>query len=196
MPKLPSLIEHLPSRLQSVDVGMPVTGADLRPAGVLVLLFPRDADIRFFLTARPETLTHHAGQISLPGGRMEVRDLNLWETACRETREELGVRTGRLVPLGSLDAIPVSVSNYLVWPFVAWSPVVPRIDPDPNEVAAAVEVSLTSLLDQRVARHEEWGLQGVMRSVTVYRFGDVIVWGVTARVLGDLAARLGRIPKR
>jgi 8-oxo-dGTP pyrophosphatase MutT (NUDIX family) len=190
MPTLPSLIEHLPSRLLPVDVGVPVTGTDLRPAGVMVLLFPRESDVRFFLTARPETLTHHAGQISLPGGRMEDRDASLWETACRETREELGVRTGRLVPLGSLDAIPVSISNYLVWPFVAWSPVVPRIDPDPNEVAAAVEISLSSLLDPRATRDEEWELGGAMRRVTVYRFGDLIVWGVTARVLGDLAARM------
>ena len=81
---------------------------------------------------------------------MESSDVSLWETAKRETREELGVRTGRLVPLGRLDPTSVTVSGYVVWPFVAWNPVAPRMTPDPGEVAAVLEISLTSLLNPEV----------------------------------------------
>jgi 8-oxo-dGTP pyrophosphatase MutT (NUDIX family) len=157
---------------------------------VLVLLFPRNSDVRFLLTTRPDTLARHAGQISLPGGRMESHDCTLWDTARREAREELGIRTGRLVQLGRLDPVPVVVSNHLIWPFVAWNPIAPRIDPDPREVAAVVEVSLASLLDPAAVQDEEWEYRGASWQVTLYRFGDVAVWGATARVLADLASRL------
>jgi 8-oxo-dGTP pyrophosphatase MutT (NUDIX family) len=195
MAKLPEILRTLPERLHPgpAPVTSPVTHrrSGPHPAGVLVLLFPRDSDVRFLLTTRPDTLARHAGQISLPGGRWEAADPSLWDTARRETREELGIRTGRLVPLGSLDPVPVAVSNYLIWPFVAWNPVAPRIIPDPREVAAVVEVSLTSLVDPGSVQDEEWELRGARWRVTLYRFGDVAVWGATARVLGDLAARLG-----
>jgi 8-oxo-dGTP pyrophosphatase MutT (NUDIX family) len=121
---------------------------------------------------------------------MEDGDSSLWYTARREAEEELGIRTGRLVPLGRLDPTPVSVSNYLIWPFVAWSPVAPRIVPDPHEVAAVLEVSLALLLSPDAIRDEQWELRGARCQVTLYRFGDVAVWGATARVLSDLAAHL------
>jgi 8-oxo-dGTP pyrophosphatase MutT (NUDIX family) len=194
MVRLPPVLQPLPSRLVQgfPAIETPVTHRSfgMHPAGVLVLLFPREAEVRFLLTTRPDTLARHAGQISLPGGRREDHDGSLWDTACRETREELGIRTGRLVPLGRLDPVPVEVTGYLIWPFVAWSPIAPRITPDPREVAAVVEVSLASLLDPATVQDEEWEFRGASWRVTLYRFGDVAVWGATARVLADLASRL------
>lgn len=169
------------------ETGLPA----LRHAAVLILLFPRDADVRFLLTARPETLLRHPGQVSLPGGAAESADADLWHTAVRETQEELGIRTGRLRPLGRLDPVPVLVSNYLVTPFVGWNPIPPALKPDPSEVAEVVEVSLGAILDADRVFEETWELRGRSWQVTFYRFGSHVVWGATARILGDLARRLG-----
>src|SRR5438270_12158952 len=91
-----------------------------RHAAVLALLFSRNEHISLLLTERPFNLSRHAGQISLPGGAVEAHDADLWQTALRETREELGIRTGRIQPLGRLSTIYVVASDYLVSPFVAW----------------------------------------------------------------------------
>ena len=40
---------------------------------------------------RRDNLRKHAGQIAFPGGRKEKEDLNLEETAKRETEEEINV---------------------------------------------------------------------------------------------------------
>lgn len=165
---------------------------DPRSASVLVLLFPRRADISFLLTARPDTLSRHPGQISLPGGAVEPGDASLWETALRETREELGIRTGRVQPLGRLDTVTLAASNYLINPFVGWNPAPPRLTPDPTEVAEVIEVPLRALLDPSTLCEETWELHGAHWCVSYYQLQEKRVWGATARVLGDLAARLGQ----
>jgi 8-oxo-dGTP pyrophosphatase MutT (NUDIX family) len=154
------------------------------------LLFPSQGEVRFLLTARPEDLARHPGQVSLPGGAAEPQDRDLWQTVLRETWEELGVRTGRLRPLGRLDPVPVLASNYLIVPFVAWSPTRPRLSPDPREVAEVIEVPLDALLDPSLIEEETWELRVSSWRVTFFRFGEHVVWGATARILSDLAGRL------
>ena len=70
-----------------------------RLGGVLMLLFCRDDELHLVLTRRREDLPSHAGQISFPGGRNEVRE-TLLETALRETHEEVGVQPQTLRVLG------------------------------------------------------------------------------------------------
>ena len=41
----------------------------------------------------------HSGQISFPGGKPESNDKNLWQTALRECKEELGVLPKQTKPL-------------------------------------------------------------------------------------------------
>jgi 8-oxo-dGTP pyrophosphatase MutT (NUDIX family) len=157
---------------------------------VLVLLFPRGSEVTFILTARPNTLAHHAGQISLPGGVAEPGDVDLWHTALRETQEELGIRTGRVRPLGQLDSVSLTVSNYVIAPFVGWNPLPPVLRPDPGEVAECIEVPLSRLFDPLAVQEEKWELRGDVWYVCFFRLDDRIVWGATARILADLASRL------
>lgn len=180
--------------VETVQAAPVAPGVEPRPAAVLALAFPSGDDVSILLTARPDTLARHAGQVSLPGGAWEPVDASLWQTALRETREELGIKTGRIRPLGQLHAISVSVSNYHVVPYVGWSPVAPTLHPDPVEVASVIEVPLRALLDPSSVLEERWEFRGKPWEVTLYRFGDVVVWGATARILGDLASRLDQRP--
>ncbi|MBP7601647.1 MAG: CoA pyrophosphatase, partial [Thermoflexales bacterium] len=77
-----------------------ISGAHL--GGVLVLLYPVDGLAQVVLTRRTETLGKHRGQISFPGGRMDPGDLDLIQTALRETREELGIDVSGADVLGTL----------------------------------------------------------------------------------------------
>lgn len=167
-------------------------GEGRRVAAVLILLYPRQGEVFFLLTRRPDTLTRHAGQISLPGGAAEPQDTSPWETALRETREELGIRTGRIRPLGRLPETWVQASQYLVVPFVGWSPVAPLVRPDAREVAEVIEAPLEALLDEATVEEEVWQFRGSHWHVTYYRLGGQQVWGATGRILSDFASRLRR----
>ncbi|HEX6510564.1 MAG TPA: CoA pyrophosphatase [Chloroflexota bacterium] len=193
--RLPSILSDLRQSLAPVDPRSGFSADEssaLRRAAVLVLMYPRADDVTFVLTARPETLSRHPGQISLPGGVAEPEDVSLWDTAVRETREELGVRPGRIVPLGRLDDVALRVSEHVIAPFVGWNPVAPSFRPDHREVAAVLQVPLRLLLDPASIDEELWHFRDREWRVAFYRFGDHVVWGATALILHDLHARLQR----
>jgi hypothetical protein len=108
----------------------------------------------------------------------------------RETREELGLMPGRVVPLGRLDDVDVRVSDSVITPFVGWNPVPPRFTPDHNEVAEVLEVPLESLLHPDAVEEETWDLRGGRWKVSFYRLSDHAVWGITGLILSDLHRRL------
>ena len=62
-----------------------------RQGAVLILFYPGAEGATILLTRRSDKLSHHKGQISLPGGAREAADASLWETALREAHEETGV---------------------------------------------------------------------------------------------------------
>ena len=52
-----------------------------RLAAVLVLLFERAGELRVLLTTRDKSLRAHPGQVALPGGKVDVTDADVLETA-------------------------------------------------------------------------------------------------------------------
>ena len=65
--------------------------AELVPAAVLVPIVERSDGMTVLLTQRTDHLTAHAGQISFPGGRVELEDVSIEAAALRETEEEVGL---------------------------------------------------------------------------------------------------------
>jgi 8-oxo-dGTP pyrophosphatase MutT (NUDIX family) len=128
-----------------------------------------------------------SGHVACPGGRMEPGDVDLEQTAIRETWEETGVdlaRNGRM--LGTLDDIsprsPV-LPKIIVRPFVAV--VKPEVEiVQSSEVAEAFWVPIAALRERAA-----WGTGLVPirgegeRSVAMFRHGVYTVWGLTERVL-------------
>ena len=161
----------------------------LRPAAVLVPLFLRDDEPWVLLTRRTDHLPKHAGEISFPGGGAEAEDRDLWQTALRETEEEMGIIAADVTCLGQLDDI-VSVHGYLVTPYVGSfaDPYPYRIDP--GEIAAVIELPLRRLRDPEIYHQEDWQHQGRTVPVDFYRIGGNQIWGMTAAILKQLLSRL------
>lgn len=159
-------------------------------AAVLVLLYPVKDQICFVLIRRPDYLRRHAGQIALPGGSAEPDDADYWETALRETREELGVGLRDARPLGRLPVVQARVSGFLIVPCVAWVSGRPRFRPDEVEVAETIQVTLGELLDPAALVDEVWDYREQRWNVRFYRLSGRVVWGITARILGSLVFTL------
>ena len=91
----------------------------LKHSSVLLLLYPDNDELNVCLIKRPAHMKHHAGQIALPGGRIEKGETAL-ETALRETWEEIGILPQQIEILGTLSELYVQVSRFQIHPFVAW----------------------------------------------------------------------------
>ncbi len=141
-----------------------------------------------FTERRPD-LSSHAGEISFPGGRRDGGE-PLLETALREAEEEIGLSRDKVEVAGALPPIGTFVTNYKVHPFVGLIEVGLRFQPNPSEV----ESVLVASLDDLIAGYEKRRLvrRGVPIKTDTYLVSDKLIWGATARILGDLLEHLGR----
>lgn len=182
-----------PMRPETRQLQPPVSG-DARQAAVLLLLWPRDNELRFVLTQRASQLRGHSGQVSLPGGRRDPDDADHAATALREAEEELGVPASDVRVLGRLDSIYIPPSNYLVHPVVGALDRPPRFRPRAAEVAEVLQVSLAQLLDPQRKRVSLRRVNGRALRIPWYAFGRQMVWGATAMLLSEFEGRLRALP--
>lgn len=175
------------NREELIDLLQP--GVEVRPAAVLVPLLHRPHGTQVLLTRRTESLRHHGGQISFPGGCIESSDAGPLAAALREAQEEIGLDPMAVTPLGFLDPF-FTISAFHVFPLVA------SVDPDaplqlePGEVAEAFEVPLDFLLDPANLQHGQMSVRGRMRSWVEFNFGPHRIWGATAAMLVNLRQRM------
>jgi 8-oxo-dGTP pyrophosphatase MutT (NUDIX family) len=157
-----------------------------KQAAVLVPLFEADG-LHAVFTRRRHDLRRHAGEISFPGGRRDPGE-TLVETALREAHEEVGLPPDAVEVVGALPPTPTFVTNYAIYPFVGvieagfeW--IVQR-----SEVDEVLELRLDDLQagygERRLVR------RGIPFRTPTYEVGGHVVWGATARILGDLLNRV------
>jgi 8-oxo-dGTP pyrophosphatase MutT (NUDIX family) len=157
-----------------------------RPAAVMILLYPSEQGWCLPLTVRPATLTAHAGQISLPGGLVEL-DETSQQAALRELHEELGIENRDIRVLGSLPEFYVFISDFLVTPWVAVAAARPTILPNPDEVAEVLELPLSRLLDPTSAGSTlRIGHGGIQFRSPHFSLGQHEIWGATSMILATL----------
>jgi 8-oxo-dGTP pyrophosphatase MutT (NUDIX family) len=162
-----------------------------REAAVLVLVYPRDGRPTFVLTRRTETVDHHRGQVSLPGGAVDPGE-DPETCALRECDEELGVAPDGLETLGRLTPLHIPVSGFVVTPVVAATPEAPSFRPRPEEVAAVHEIALADLIDPARERRDRVRDEpgGFFKDVPWLELDGQKVWGATAMMLAELRALL------
>jgi 8-oxo-dGTP pyrophosphatase MutT (NUDIX family) len=156
--------------------------ASLRPAAVLLPLLVRDTEEYVLFTRRTEHLPHHAGEISFPGGARHDDDRDLAATALRETEEELGVPAASIRLHGRLDDF-WSIHGYHVVPFVGTLPCPFTYQVADFEIAELIEAPLDHFRTAGVHHVEDWSHQGRVHPVDFYRYGEHVIWGLTAAIL-------------
>ena len=187
---LPGNEAHLTTRIKTKsEVTFSNTEETAIPAAVLILLFPFEDEIQFFLTKRTEDVEHHKGQISLPGGIRE-NDESLNETALRETKEEVGIDSTKIIISGSLTPFFIPVTGYIVHPFIGWCKEKPSTKIHDVEVNQLFSVSITELMDEKILQTEQWNIRGYDAIVPYYNFGKCKVWGATAAILSEFKSIL------
>jgi 8-oxo-dGTP pyrophosphatase MutT (NUDIX family) len=154
----------------------------LRPAAVLLPLLLRDGEECVLFTRRTEHLPHHGGEISFPGGARHADDSDLATTALRETEEEIGIPAAQISLHGRLDDF-WSIHGYHVVPFVGTIPYPFQYRIADHEITELIEAPLDHFRSPGVHHVEDWAHRGRVHPVDFYRYGDHVVWGLTAAIL-------------
>jgi 8-oxo-dGTP pyrophosphatase MutT (NUDIX family) len=157
------------------------------PAAVALLLYEDGGEYHVVLTARTAHVEHHKNEVSFPGGARDPGDADALATALRETDEEIGVRPADVEVLGALDDM-VTITRFRVTPFVGVIPFPYDFRPNHHEVAEILQVPLSHLLDAANSFEEEREREGKSVRMRSFRYGDYVVWGATARMLGQFLA--------
>lgn len=172
--------------------GAPFTRAvpsDARQAAALILLYPDADHYSLPLTVRRADLPDHAGQVSLPGGRIDPGE-TAEAAALREATEEIGVPASDVRILGALTPLYVRVSRFVITPFVGVATARPEFQIAEREVAELLEVPLHALNDRTTIG---WGHRTREGYLIDYPYFDVDghqVWGATGMILAEFVALL------
>ena len=159
--------------------------AEFSRAAVLVPIVERPEGLTILLTQRASHLKHHPGQVSFPGGRVEANDAGPWDTALRETEEEIGLGREHVSLAGYL-ADHFVISGYLVTPAVAFVRTGFELKLDLTEVDDVFEVPLDFVLDpaNHVPRERHFGGHTFRAYDIPYQGRNI--WGATAGMLMTL----------
>lgn len=158
-----------------------------RRAGVLVPLLPEGGECTVVMIKRTDTVQHHKGQISFPGGGVEQEDHTPRETALREAEEEIGLRRQDVEILGRLDDAVTLTSNYIVHPYVGLVPADYAFAINRSEVKKVIRVPLQVFHPENAAaRRSEVRYRGASYPTEGYAFDGEVIWGATARIMQNL----------
>ena len=160
-------------------------------AAVLLALYGWPEEPGLIFTERRADLRRHAGEISFPGGRRDEIDADLSDDGAARgaggDRPRAGAgRAGRGAAAGldlrhRLPRPPLRRPHRRTRP--SWT-----CEPNPTEVETVLTFSLEVLREsyemRRLVR------RGVPIHTPTYEVEGQLIWGATARILGDLLERL------
>lgn len=166
-----------------------------KKAAVLAAFYPGPAqETHLLFIKRQGGSGIHAKQIAFPGGKAEVFDKDLLDTAIREAQEEVGIVPANLSKPKALTPVYIPPSNFLVQPYMAlydkWQDFVPQL----SEVHSLLEIPLHEVVSENntsVSRLSTSYATDI--EVPSFVFRNEIVWGATAMMLNEIRSLLKEV---
>lgn len=150
-------------------------------AAVMIIIYGSEPFI--IMTERPKTMNYHAGEISFPGGRWHIKDVDLLDTAIRETQEEIGVKITRNEVIGQLKPVTTLNSGFTIYPFIAIQNEIPQLTTN-SEIESILKIPLVPLL-QTIGVDNDPNHKSIQEMYT-FTFQNRLIWGASARMLKQL----------
>jgi len=172
------------------------TPKDVRLACVLCLLYPKNGKLHLPLIERVIAKNDkHSGQMSFPGGKLELTDVTKQAGALREANEEIGIISDDVKIIGELTPLYVPASNFQVFPFVGYLDYEPTFVPQETEVAEVVEVSLEKLITPQTLKYKSMQYTELytVKDVPYFDVNNKTVWGATGMMLSEFVEVINQI---
>lgn len=159
-----------------------------RESAVLILLLEENQELNVVLIMRTNDGGAHSGQIAFPGGKKEPEDISYIATALREAQEEIDLNDEEVHIIGSISPLYIPVSNFVVYPIIAYSDKDILLTKSDTEVAEILTIPLKSLFDakQDTIINIHTPVEGKIEIAAYIINESVIVWGATAMILSEL----------
>jgi 8-oxo-dGTP pyrophosphatase MutT (NUDIX family) len=185
---------YQPGKVASIDVdpGM-VAPESLKCAAVLIPLVWQADEWHLVFTRRTDTVEHHKGQVSFPGGGCEMGESTPEATALREAWEEIGLNPESVRLLGRMNAV-ITITRFLVTPVVGIIPWPYQVLLEPSEVVRLFTIPLLWLSDRANWTEQSHAVAGLIGPIPVIRYNPYdgeILWGITARIMQNFLSVLG-----
>ncbi len=182
--KLPDIIrDTLDSREPKIIHDVP---PNYKHAGVLIPLMKENGVHKVLFTKRTDTVEHHKGQISFPGGAKDFQDRTLEETALRESYEEIGLLGEDVEILGRIDDILTLQSSFVVRPFIGLIPSPYDFCINELEVVRLIKIPWNTLIRNNLKKNTYAVDSGARTYKTpVYEYNGDVIWGATALIMDN-----------
>jgi 8-oxo-dGTP pyrophosphatase MutT (NUDIX family) len=166
-----------------------IVPAGAKRAAVLAILFWENDQLKILYIKRTvHRDDKHSGQISFPGGKWEPEDLHFKDTAVREANEEVGGPISKSDLVGALTPLYIPVSNYLVYPFVAYLESAPTFSKQDDEIAALISFPVADLLHLEIFKKDLDVRKRNLVDVPYFDLDGKVLWGATAMMTNELRA--------
>jgi 8-oxo-dGTP pyrophosphatase MutT (NUDIX family) len=158
---------------------------NLKDSSVLVPLIFINDEVHILFTIRSRFVFHHKNQICFPGGKKEKYDSDLWQTALRETKEEIGIPNQEISNLGQLPC-ELTPSQYRIHPFIAHVQSLDSIQYHDKEVSSHFTAPLDYFKNPNHIYFKEKFLFDQKIKIPYFTFQNHIIWGAMGRILLNL----------
>ena len=176
------MIDSIKQKLELINLIEPTK---YKKAGVLILL-KKDIgsnEFQILFTKRSSKLSTHSGEVSFPGGMWEEKDTSLFDTAMRESNEEIGLKKKNVMDLGRMNYL-LSRHKVEVNPFVGY------LESNQEfignfEIDEIFDVPVSFLLNNNNILYKEFKRNDLRISMPSWVYNGNRIWGLTALITAD-----------
>ena len=176
------MLDSIKQKLEQINLTDPTK---YKKAGVLILLIKDNDDegYKILFTKRSEQLKTHSGEVSFPGGKWEEGDSNLYQTALRESNEEINLDIENVTKLGPLNFL-LSRHKIEVNPFVGYLNQLQDFKGN-FEIDEIFTVPISVLMNEENIEYKEFNRKDLKVYIPSWVYNGNRIWGLTAMIAAD-----------
>tara|TARA_Y200000002_G_scaffold376525_1_gene380523 strand:+ start:235 stop:834 length:600 start_codon:yes stop_codon:yes gene_type:complete len=176
------MLDSIKQKLKQINL---IEATQYKKAGVLILLLKedKDAEYKIVFTKRSTKLKTHSGEVSFPGGKWEEADNSLYETALRESNEEINLNIENVTKLGNLNFL-LSRHKIEVNPYVGYLNKFQEFEGN-FEIEEIFTVPISFLSDSKNVTYKEFNRKDLKVYIPSWVYNGNRIWGLTAMITAD-----------
>ena len=176
------MLDSIKQKLKQINL---IEATQYKKAGVLILLLKEDKDdeYKIVFTKRSTKLKTHSGEVSFPGGKWEEADNSLYETALRESNEEINLNIENVTKLGNLNFL-LSRHKIEVNPYVGYLNKFQEFKGN-FEIDEIFTVPISFLSDSKNVTYKEFNRKDLKVYIPSWVYNGNHIWGLTAMITAD-----------
>ena len=176
------MLDSIKQKLEQINL---IDKTKHKKAGVLIIIQKdqTDGEYNLLFTKRSSNLSTHSGEVSFPGGKWEEHDSSLYDTALRESNEEINLDLNNIEKLGSLNFL-LSRHKIEVHPFVGFLTNTQEFKGN-FEIDEIFTVPISFLSDSKNVTYKEFNRKDLKVYIPSWVYNGNRIWGLTAMITAD-----------